>query len=152
MPFERRWAHAAFGAIFPGPETGALPLGICDMDLDGFIDETISGVPLEAAVGLRVAFWVVGLAPFFVLRRFATIASLGAEDRLRVVAAVNASPVYFVRAFVYMLKALGALFYCGDRRVRTRIVAVTPPVVTLHARRKSLLLQGAADEPRRQIA
>jgi hypothetical protein len=153
MPFERRWAHAAFGAIFPGPETGALPLGICDMDLDGFIDQTLSTVPLEAALGLRVAFWVVGLAPLFVLRRFATIASLGAEERLRVVAEVNASPIYFVRAFVYMLKALGALFYCGDRRVRTRIVAVTPPVVTLRPHRGgSPLPQGAADEPRRQIA
>jgi hypothetical protein len=150
--FERRWAHAAFDAIFPGPDRGALPLGIRDMDLDGFIDHTLESVPFEASLGLRLAFWVVGLAPLFVLRRFATMTSLGPADRMRVIAAVNASPIYAVRSFVTMLKALGALFYCGDRRVRTSIVAVTPPVVTLRPRRGSLPFAGASHEPQRRSA
>jgi hypothetical protein len=160
MPFERRWAHAAFDTIFPGKDRGVLPLGICDLDLDGFIDQTLNGVPLEAALGLRAAFWLVGLAPLFVLRRFATIASLSPEDRMRVVAKMNASPVYVVRAFIIMLKGLGALFYCGDRRVRARIVAVMPPVVQLRPRRASSLVlshashatQGAHDELHRRSA
>jgi hypothetical protein len=135
--FERRWAHAAFDTMFPGPDRGVLPVGITDLDLDGFIDTTLATVPFEASIGLRLVFWVIGLAPLFVLRKLATIASLSAEDRLRVVTAINASPIYALRATVMMVKALGALFYCGDARVRPSIVAVAPPVVTLRLRRPS---------------
>jgi hypothetical protein len=137
---ERRWAHAILDTIFPGPERGALPLGIESMDVDGFLDDTLAGIPFEASVGLRLAFWVIALAPLFILRKAATIASLGADDRLKVLAAINASPVYALRSTVMMVKAIGALFYCGDRRVRTKIVAVAPSVVLLRPRRGALAL------------
>ncbi|MGO8998316.1 MAG: hypothetical protein ACLQVI_33780 [Polyangiaceae bacterium] len=153
--FERRWAHAAFDTIFPGPDRGVLPLGIADMDLDGFIDQTLEQVPFEASFGLRLVFWVIGLAPLFILGRFATIASLPPADRMRVISTINASPIYPLRATVMMLKALGALFYCGDRRVRPSIVAVLPPVVTLRPRRGALVTSatsGAEHEPHRRTA
>jgi hypothetical protein len=110
------------------------------MDLDGFIDQTLHEVPFEASFGLRLVFWVIGLAPLFVIGKLATIASLAPADRLRVITALNASPVYAIRATVMMLKALGALFYCGDRRVRPSMVAVAPPVVTLRPRRGALVI------------
>ena len=75
-PFERRWAHATLDTLFPGPDRGALPAGILDMDVDGFLDETFRTVPFEAAIGLRLAFVVIALAPLFVLGKLATIASL----------------------------------------------------------------------------
>ena len=81
--FERRAARAAFGTIFPGKDRCSLPLGICDMDLDGYLDKTLSSVPFEPSIGLRLAIWIVALAPIFVLRRLVTIASLGVEDRER---------------------------------------------------------------------
>jgi hypothetical protein len=139
---ERRWAHATLDTLFPGPERGALPLGIEGMDVDLFLDETMAQVPFEAALGLRLAFWAIALAPIFVLGKLRTITSLGAEDRLRLLAAINASPVYALRATVMMVKAIGALFYCGDRRVRPSIVAVAPPVVVLRPRRAALLPAG----------
>lgn len=129
--FERRWAHATLDTLFPGPDRGALPAGIEDMDVDGFLDATFREVPLEAALGLRVAFWVIALSPLFVLGKLATIASLAPEDRFRVLSRINASSVYALRGLVMMVKAIGALFYCGDHRVRPSIVAVAPTIVTL---------------------
>ncbi len=125
--FERRSARAAFGTIFPGADRGTLPLGICDMDLDGYLDRTLSSIPFEPSIGLRLAIWVVALAPIFVLKRFATIASLGVEDRERVISAIYASPYYVVRSAAIALKAIGSLFYCGDARVRPSIVGAPVP-------------------------
>jgi hypothetical protein len=152
---ERRWAHATLDTIFPGPDRGGLPLGIESLDVDQFLDETLATLPLEGAIGLRAAFFVLALAPIVVLRRFATIASLSPDDRLRVLQAVNASPVYVIRSLVMMVKAMASLFYCGDRRVRTSIVAVAPAVVLLRPRKGALSLPspvpaaGADHESRR---
>jgi hypothetical protein len=125
---ERRWAHAILDTLFPGPDRGALPAGILDMDVDGFLDETFQRVPFEASLGLRAAFWIIGLAPLFMIGKLATIASLEPKDRLRVLLAMNASPVYLLRGLVMMVKAIGALFFCGDARVRPTIVGVVPAV------------------------
>jgi hypothetical protein len=123
--FERRAAHAAFETVFPGPDRGSLPYGIADMDLDGYLDDTLASVPFESALGLRLAFVFLALAPLFFLGRFATLMALGADDRERVVERVYASAVYPIRSTVVMLKAIGALLYCGDARVRSLIVTGT---------------------------
>jgi hypothetical protein len=141
---ERRWAHATLDTLFPGPDRGALPLGIDDMDVDGFLDETFQRVPFEAALGLRLAFCVIALAPLFVLQKFATISSLHPADRLRLVSKIGASPVYVLRSLVMMVKAIGALFYCGDARVRPSIVGVVPPIVTVRLRRGAEPLASAS--------
>jgi hypothetical protein len=129
--FERRWAHATLDTLFPGPDRGALPLGVEEMDVDGFLDATMREVPLEASIGLRLAFWLIAFAPLFAIGKFATIASLAPPDRLRVLKAMSASPVYVIRSMVMMVKAVSSLFYCGDRRVRPSMFAVSPSVVRL---------------------
>ena len=134
MDFERRWAHATLDTLFPGPDRGALPLGIAQMDVDGFLDNTLREVPFEAALGLRAAFWVIALAPLFAIGKFATIASLSPADRLRVVRAISSSHVYLIRSMVTMVKAVSSLFYCGDRRVRPsmfKVAAAQEAVVRL---------------------
>jgi hypothetical protein len=133
-PVERRWAHAALDTLFPRADRGALPLGIEDMDVDTFLDETMGHVPFESALGLRVAFWIVGLAPLFVIGRFATLSSLEPGDRLRVLEALSASPVYVLRSMIVMIKAIASLFYCGDRRVRPSMFVARSPVVALRLR------------------
>jgi hypothetical protein len=101
------------------------------MDVDSFLDETFRQVPFEASLGLRVAFWLIGLAPLFAIGKVATIASLEPPDRLRVLSVMSKSSVYVIRSMVMMVKAIGALFYCGDRRVRPSMFAVAPTVVRL---------------------
>jgi hypothetical protein len=155
--FERRAAHTAFDTIFPGPSRGSLPLGICDMDLDGFLDETFATVPFESSLGLRLAFLFLAFAPLFFLGKFATLMSLGAEDRERVVERVYDSPYYVVRSTVTALKAVGALLYCGERPMRDIIVGSEPASSAAAPRQPSTSLVvlrtrptlGADDEARR---
>ena len=122
--FERRWAHAALDTIFPGPPRGSLPVGIGDLDLDGYLNDTLTTIPLESAVGLRLAFWVIAFAPLFVIGRFATIAGLEPEDRERVMLAIAGSKSYAIRSTIVALKAVFSLFYFGDPRVRTAVLSV----------------------------
>ena len=131
---EMRWAKAAFSAIFPHKEGGQMPIGICDLDLEEFLRATLVRVPLEPALGLRIAIWVVALAPIFVLRRVTTIHGLAPPDRERVVAALVASPIYAVRQLVIALKAIGAMLYAAAPAVRARMVmpkVSTPSLISL---------------------
>ena len=126
---ELRWARAAFETIFPENATARLPMGIARLDVEGFLSDVRARSPLDAALGLRIAIWIVALAPIVVLRRFATIASLSRPERERVMRALLASPVYGVRQLVLLLKAIGALLYAGAAPVRTSILSSssTPP-------------------------
>jgi hypothetical protein len=81
-------------------------------------------LPFRAALGVRLAVWLVALAPLFILLRFATIARLTIEDRERVIATLVMSESYAMRSLVLVLKAMGALLYAADDGVRTRL---TPP-------------------------
>jgi hypothetical protein len=123
--FEYRWADAAMGAIFPGStETGLSD--IRGMDVPGFLRDVLRYVPFQTALGLRLAVWLVALAPLFVLGRLATIASLGLADRERVVEVLVKSRVYAIRSFVLILKTIGALLYAGDDGVQARMSTPRP--------------------------
>lgn len=127
--FELAWADAAFDAIFPAPpsslEPGSLALvhGIGEMKPGVFLDELISDAPLEAALGLRVTLWMIALAPLFVLRRFATIASLEPSDREKVLDRLLASRIYAVRQLVAGFKAMGSLLYSQSPAIRKQMNA-----------------------------
>jgi hypothetical protein len=116
---ERRWAGAALCAIFPAPPPGAgARLGLSELDVDGFLTSTFARIPLEPALGLRIAIWIVALAPIFVLGRFATILALSAAERERVLTHLVVSKVYVVRQLVLALKAIGAMLYVAPRGAR----------------------------------
>jgi hypothetical protein len=134
---EDRWAEAAMGAIFPGSAEGGLR-DIRAMDLCPFLHQLMRSVPFQAALGLRMAVWLVALAPLFVVGRFATIVGLAVADRERVVARLFASRSYVVRSLVLILKTMGALLYAGDGAVRARMRVPAPPpagLVTLRTKR-----------------
>jgi hypothetical protein len=131
LSFELTWTDAAFDAIHPDPaprgseerERAALPHGIKHMHPARFFDDLLAEIPLEQSLGLRVALWIVALAPFFTIRRLATIASLGPEDRRRVLERLLASPIYAVRQLVTGLKAMAALLYAKSPAVRSAMMA-----------------------------
>ena len=124
--FELACAKDAFVTIFPGPE------GVASMDIDGYITDTLARIPLEPVLGIRLAIWIVALAPIFVLRRFRTLHGIAPSDRELVLVALATSPSYPVRQLVLALKALAALLYAGSPVVRARILApgVTVPFVS----------------------
>ncbi|HZU84324.1 MAG TPA: hypothetical protein VE987_15450 [Polyangiaceae bacterium] len=132
--FERRWAAAAMQAIFPGSREAGLA-DIQGMDVDGFLRELMTHLPFQAALGVRLAIWLVAVAPLFVIGRLATIAGVALEERERVLTALVASRVYAVRSLVLVLKTLGALLYAADERVRTRMMPPRSDVVALRGKR-----------------
>lgn len=132
--FERAWTDAAFDAIHPhGTPLGA---GVGSMHPASFLDATLMSVPFEQFVGIRLALWIVSLAPFFAIGRLGTIASIAPADRVRVLERLLASPVYAVRQLAMSFKAMAALLYAQSQAIRA---AMTTPraerVVTL--RKKS---------------
>jgi hypothetical protein len=134
VPFERRWAAAAMEAIFPG----SLEAGLADirgMDVDGFVRGLLSDLPFRAALGVRMAVWLVALAPIFVLKRFGTLVALSIVERERVIGALVASRIYVVRSLVLVLKTMGALLYAADSRVRTRMMPPRSDVMGLRVKR-----------------
>ena len=130
---ERRLAHAEFSTIFPGETSAPGAMGsmqpIQEKELDSFLREVCARVPLQAALGLRLAIWIAALAPLFVLRRFATIRSLSNADRETVITKLLASPSYAVRQLVMVLKTIGALLFAAHPSVRARmVVRVARPI------------------------
>lgn len=120
--FELAWADAAFGAMFPAPPRSALVHGIAEMKPARFFDEAIATVPLEPSLGLRIALWIIALAPLFTIRRLATIASLDDDEaRERVLARLLASPIYAVRQLVVGFKAFGSLLYAQSPAMRKQM-------------------------------
>lgn len=132
---ENRWAEAAMGAIFPGSREEGLT-DIRAMDVRGFLARVVASVPSKVALGLRLAVWIVALAPLFVLGRLATITSLAQADRERVVTALVSSRNYALRSLVMILKTMGALLYAGDDGVRARMMVPSKPksLVTLRVK------------------
>jgi hypothetical protein len=132
-PFERRWAAATMTAIYPGSGDEGLA-GLAAMDVDGFLRTLGDRLPLRAALGFRLAIWMVALAPLFVLRRLATIAGLALVERERLVDALLASRAYVVRSLALVLKAMGALLYATDTGVRHRLLATRAALVPVRVR------------------
>jgi hypothetical protein len=137
---EDRWADAAMGAIFPGSSESGLA-DIRAMNVTSFLRQLMRSVPFQAAVGVRMAVWLVALAPLFVLGRFTTIVGLAVADREKLVAKLVASRLYVVRSLVLILKTMGALLYAGNDAVRARMLIPRPDtrrptgLVTLRAKR-----------------
>jgi hypothetical protein len=135
--WEGRWAEAAIGAIFPGSgEEGFAD--IRGMDVPGFLRQVMCTVPLKAALGLRIAIWLVALAPLVLLHRLRTIAGLALEEREAVVSRLVASESYVIRSLVMILKTMGALLYAGNDSVRARMQKPIGPQAPIALRRKSV--------------
>jgi hypothetical protein len=119
--FEKRWAHVAFGVIFPGDEeTGLVGIGSLE-ETSAFVEEICLRVPFQSALGLRVAIWIATFAPLFVIGRFALLASLAVADRERVISRLVASESYVLRSLVLIIKTIGAMYYGAKSTVRARM-------------------------------
>jgi hypothetical protein len=118
--FETAWAEAEMQAIFPGSSDDGLA-DIGAMDVKGFVTQTMRYMPFQAALGFRLAVWLVALAPLVVIGRLATIKGLALTERERVIERLVASKAYVIRSLVLILKTIGALLYAGDDGVRARM-------------------------------
>lgn len=120
--FERAWTDAAFDAIHP--DGTALGHGVRCMDPASYLEGVLRDVPFEQSVGIRVALWMVALAPLFTVRKLGTIASIDPASRAAVLMGLLASPIYAVRQLTLSMKAIAALLYSQSASVRA---AMTKP-------------------------
>jgi hypothetical protein len=109
------------GAIYPSGASARLSLGICDLDVRDYLRDMFATVPLAAAFMLRVAIWMVALAPPFVLRRITTVLGLAADERQSLISRLASSSSYLVRQLIVALKAVGGLFFGASPGVRESI-------------------------------
>lgn len=119
---ERGFTAAVFDGIFPRGRDARLPQGAADGDMVSMFEDARDRVPPRVAMGLRVAVWIVALAPLLTIGKLATISGLVTSDRERVVSLLLGSNVYLVRQLTTLLKAFGALFFLTLPGVRKAIV------------------------------
>jgi len=115
---ERRFSHAVLDAIFPRDASDDLSVGILDLDVDEYLDDTLVSVPVVSAVGMRAAFVAIALSPPVTIARLCTIDRLEPEDRVRVLDRLSHAPVYHVRQLVVLAKTTGAMLYCAAPAAR----------------------------------
>jgi hypothetical protein len=121
--FELAWAAAALRAVLP--ERTALPHGMVRPEPARFFAETVATAPLEQSTGLRVALWLVALAPLWFLRRPKTITGIRPEERQLVFERLLGSPAYAVRQLAITFKALASMLYAQSVEARGA-TAVSP--------------------------
>src|SRR5260370_26592796 len=141
------WARAAIGAIFPG----SVEQGFADiaaMDVPGFLDRVIRTVPFRAALALRLAIWLVALAPLLVLGRPSTISRLALPDREVLMARLVSNKAYAIRSLVMILKTMGALLYAADAGVRARLRGPASQVSLVPVGRKAPQATGRREASR----
>jgi hypothetical protein len=124
---EHRWARDALDAIFPPGGDPRLPTGIADLDVDGFLDDLTRAWPPMTLLAFRLAVLTIGLSAFVVVRTLRPFHRLTRAERQRVLEAIYASRIYFVRQFVTLLKATGGMLYGAAPAVRDVIAPARPP-------------------------
>jgi hypothetical protein len=108
-----------------------------------FLDGVLADVPLEQFLGIRIALWIVALAPLFTIRKLGTIASIDAADRARVLTVLLASPIYAVRQLTISIKAIASLLYSQSASVYAAMVTPRTPGGIVALRRKQKGSTGA---------
>lgn len=111
LAFERRWVREILGSFAP---VGSAALSPREGDVDylrAFYDLREQARPI-ARLGVRLALWLVALAPVWLLGRARTLPRLSLADRQALLARLLEHRVYFVReaAFLLKLTACVALF------------------------------------------
>lgn len=94
-----------------------------------FLDAYLRTVPVQAAIGLRLAIWAITWLPLLFVGRFAAADGLTAETRKVYLARWAESRVYLVREAFYLLKAIALMGWGSQESVRARI-GVEPVVST----------------------
>ena len=132
---EMGWARAALQATFADRERG-VRVPFERLDLEATIDETLRFIPWRSGMGLRIAIWMIALAPLWLMLRVATLTSLAAADRERVLARLIAHRVYFVRQLALLFKAFGALWVFRDAGLRAQVLGRGERLVSISKKKK----------------
>lgn len=119
LAFEARWVRIVLASFAPAAAPGLSPReGEVDY-LATFASMRASAGPL-ARVGMRLALWLVALAPMWLAKRRGTMASVPLDVRQALLAALLEHRVYPVREAAFMLKLAASLALFASDAVRAR--------------------------------
>ncbi len=126
MPVERRWLAALLAAMLPARRDWP---GLGELELAPFWETFSKSAPLTLRFGLRTTVWVLGLSPFFLLRRPRTVSGLSDEERDRLVALAASSRLSLLREVVMTLKLVAcfAYFHDSDLEAKSRALGAPAP-------------------------
>jgi hypothetical protein len=116
--FERRWLVRVFETVLPAEP--ALSAGAAAAPMGRFVDDFVGRAPLPAVLGLRLALWLLMLAPL-AGGRFRTFLGLSPDERLALLDRLRRSDRYLVREAAVLFKVVGCLGFCGLAQVQRRI-------------------------------
>lgn len=130
--FERRWVEGVLASFASADVPGFSPAGRPIDYVGTFLGMREHARPL-ARLGLRMALWLVMLAPLWLFLRAQLFVSLSREEREDLLQRLLAHRVYAVReaAFLLKLAACLALFADDELRARSRYDGPTEPRVAL---------------------
>lgn len=114
------WAALVLSSFAPVSETG-LVRSEREIDWAGAWERFVSSMNAKARLGARIALLIAISAPVWALGRLGSLASLGAEERARLLDRLLSHRLYAVRELVLMLKVCAclAMFRSDDVRARS---------------------------------
>ena len=117
--FERRWVRIILGSFAAEGSPELAPrAGEADY-LGTFLGLRASARPV-ARVGLRLALWLVALAPIWYQRRGCTFAALSGDERQALLATLLEHRVLAVREAAFMMKVAACLALFASDALRAR--------------------------------
>ncbi len=116
---EDKWATQALGAFAPSGAQGLSPLPNEVDYLATFRRMSRLSTPL-AALGLRLALWLVALAPLWLCGRCMTISRLAEPERALLLSRLLTHSSFAVRELTLLLKFAAAMALLGTASVRAR--------------------------------
>jgi hypothetical protein len=109
---ETRWARAAMEAFAPA-EGGKV-------DHVAMLERIMRASTRRAALGLRLAIWLVAMAPLWLVGSLRTIVGVPLERRARILGRLLTHRVFAVRELTLLLKLNAAFALLHDAGVRAR--------------------------------
>jgi hypothetical protein len=117
--WEQGWASEVLNAF---TLEGAPGLNVAPGEVDyvGTFSRMRRGSTALAALGLRLALWMVVLAPLWFLGRVGTFSALALRDRTELLARLLSHHSFVVRELTLLLKLSAAMALLGTASVRAR--------------------------------
>jgi hypothetical protein len=107
--FEIRWFGDILRAMLPpGGEDSLVTAPPHSAIIRSFVRDFGDRSPFDTAIGLRLAIWVVTLAPLFWRLKLKTFGKLDEHEQLELLHSMGGSNIYFIREIPTLLKMMGS--------------------------------------------
>jgi hypothetical protein len=119
LAFERRWVRDILSSFAPEGGPGLAPR-VGEVDYERAFMSLHGSARLIARVGMRIALWLIALAPLWLRGERRTLPALPSEARQALLARLLEHRVYAVREAAFLMKLCACLALFANDAVRAR--------------------------------